>query len=112
MTAAVPDPTADRLVDRERCLCMHGEPHPAHVFDIADDAPSLLCPGIPAANSDGYWAKVEAGTATYDDHCNVMVDAIKRGDPYAPPFTVEYVEQMRALAKPRKSVGPPVDVIA
>lgn len=110
MTAAVPDPADDQLVDRERCLCMHGEPHPAHVFDIADDAPSLLCPGIPAAAADEYWTKVEAGTATYDDHCDVMIDAIQRGDPYRPPVTVEDVEQMRALTKRRKSVKPPVDV--
>lgn len=49
-----------------------------------------------SATSD-YWAKVEARTATYDDHCDVLIQAIERNDPYRPPFTVEYVEQMRAL---------------
>lgn len=48
-----------------------------------------------------YEAKVEAGTATFDDHCDVMIDAIKQGDPFAPPVSVGYVEQMRELAKPR-----------
>lgn len=37
----------------EVCPCPHGEPHTAHVFEIADDAPRLQCPGLPASEPSG-----------------------------------------------------------
>lgn len=52
-----------------------------------------------STGEERWWAKAEAGTLTPDDICDALLaDA---DSPYAPPFSADYIAQMRDLMTPR-----------